>query len=280
MRSAAGLFVGTLLMSALLGATVSRDAIAQDDLTEATSADDTMSDEARLDQAVRYYQLGERDEARRILAALVVAPTLSADLRQDARVYLAEILLVDGDKEGARGFLKQVLREDPAYTIDLFRHTPEVAGEFDYVKALLAPVGPPEEPPPPTDPVIITMPTSVWSPFGRYHFAHRRPVRGLIYFTGVTTTAVASGFMWGMVHGERRYFVDDTVAQTLDELNLRQLRWVQWSATGAFYAFWGASVIDAQIHWRKVGMKAAVKPTVGAMRGGPPTGGLRLTGTF
>lgn len=238
-----------------------------------------MTDQARLEQAVRYYQLGERDEARHILAALVVAPGLDAALRQDARVYLAELLVFDGDVEGARDFLKQVLLEDPDYAIDPFRHAPEVTGEFDYVKALFTPVRPPDEPPPAA--VVVTMPLSVWSPFGRYHFAEGRPVRGLVYFTGVTASAAASGFLWGLTHADRRYLTRsaEPAYESLDELDLRSLRRAQWTATGLFYGFWGASVIDAQVHWRNVGMKAAVQPSVGSVDGRAAPG-LRVHGTF
>ena len=279
MRTTAGL-AGPLLAVVLGGTIAGAPARAQDPPPSDPGPSTAMSHEARLDQAVRYFQLGERDEARRILASLVVSTGLSAQLRQDARVYLAEILLVDGDIEGARGFLRQVLREDPSYTVDPFRHTPEVAGEFDYVKALVTPVEPPEETPPPNNTVIVTMPLSVWSPFGRYHFAQGRPVRGLVYLSGVTSTAVVSGFLFGIVHGNREYLVSTTVGQTVDELDLRSTRRAQWVATGLFYGFWGASVIDAQVHWRKVGVKAAVQPTATADRDGTVHGGLQLRATF
>ncbi len=244
-------------------------------------ADDAaMSSQARLEQAVRYYQLGERDEARRLLAALVVTPDLAADLRQESRVYLAELLMVEGDVDRARDFLEQVLVEDPAFTIDLFRHTPEVAGEFDYVKALRFPVPPAGDSAPAVEPVLVTMPMSVWNPFGRYHFTQGRPVRGLVYFAGFTTSAVTSGFLWGFVHADRRYRVGLSARQTTDERQLRNLRRVQWVATGACYGFWATSVVDARLHWRKVGMKASVQPSVTRTDTGDLQGVLAIRGTF
>ncbi|HCH66667.1 MAG: hypothetical protein CL927_13010 [Deltaproteobacteria bacterium] len=239
-----------------------------------------MTHEARLEQGVRYFQLGERDEARRILAALVVTPGLPAPLRQESRVYLAELLLVEEDVDRARDFLEQVLTEDPNYTIDLFRHTPEVAGEFDYVRALRLPVAPIEPTAAAPQPVLVTMPMSVWNPFARYHFVHDRPVRGLVYLTGFTTTAVASGFLWGLVHADRRYRVGLGDRQTLDELDLRSLRRLQWGATGLVYGFWATSVIDARTHWRKVGMNASLSPSVSRLDGGSVAGAVRVQGTF
>ena len=243
------------------------------------STPSAMTDGARLSQAVRYYQLGERDEARRILATLVVSASANVATRQSARVYLAEILIVDGDIEGARGFLRQVLREDPTYTVDVFRHTPEVAGELVYVKALMVPVKPEPSSPPPPDRVVVTRPLSVWSPFGRYHFANDRPVRGLVYLTGVTSSAVASGFLFGMVHGNRTYKVNDTVLQSPEELQVRSSRRAQWVATGLFYGFWGVSIIDAQVHWRTVGLRASALPAAGRTNG-VPGGQLEVKGAF
>ena len=256
-----------------------QDAPESEALTPVVESSD-MTDQARLDQAVRYFQLGERDEARHILAALVVTPGLSSQLRQESRVYLAELLLVEGDIERARDFLEQVLAEDPAFTIDLFRHTPEVAGEFDYVRALRLPVDAKPDPAPPAQPVLVTMPLSVWNPFARYHFMNDRPVRGLVYFTGFTTTAVASGFLWGLVHADRRYRVGLGTQQTADELQLRSLRRAQWGATGLAYGFWATSIIDARMHWRKVGMKATVSPAVSHNDASGMYGGLQLHGSF
>jgi hypothetical protein len=123
------------------------------------------------------------------------------------------------------------------------------------------------------------MPLSVWSPFGRYHFANDRPVRGLVYFTGVTSSAVASGFLFGMVHGNRTYKVNGTVIQTPEELEVRSNRRAQWVATGLFYGFWGASIIDAQVHWRTVGLRASALPPADR-NSRLPSGQLEVTGAF
>jgi len=237
-----------------------------------------MTYEARLQQAVRYYQLSERDEARHVLAALVVDRDISLELRQQARVYLAEILLVDGNTEEARGFLGQVLQAEPDFIIDRFRHTPEVSGEFDYVKALLA-TPTPDRPPdgselPPPQPIVLTMPLTVWSPFGRYHFANGRGGRGLVYFAGVTGSAVVSGFLGGLLLADHGYKPDEEAA-------LRSRRRAQWISTGMFYGVWGASVIDAQIHWRKNSVNVRVEPSLGfAPTSIGPTPALQVAGSF
>ena len=239
--------------------------------------DGGMTDAARLQQAVRYYQLGERLEARHVLAALVVDPDISGELRQAARVYLAEILLVDGNTAEARGFLEQVLREDPAYVIDRFQHTPEVAGEFDYVKAMLVKptVEPAPDKPSPPSPIVLTMPMSVWSPFARYHFSNGRTGRGLLYLGGVTGSAVVSTFLHALWVADRQY-------QTADkEAILRGRRRAQWISTGAFYGFWTASVVDAQVHWRKSTVRLRVQPSIGMAPGSDGVApALQVAGTF
>ena len=55
----------------------------------------------QLRAAVQRYQLGEFEAALASLADLVVAPDISEPLRREARVYMAELLLTQGDREGA-----------------------------------------------------------------------------------------------------------------------------------------------------------------------------------
>jgi len=272
MRESVRMLLAFLLLGAFLDAGTRGVAHAQ------SPEDGGMTHEARMQQAVRYYQLGERVEARHVLAALVVDAGISLELRQQARVYLAEILLVDGNTAEARGFLEQVLLAEPDFVIDRFRHTPEVAGEFDYVKALLAkppPDGNPDPPPDPPQPIVLTMPMSVWSPFGRYHFANGRAGRGLVYLTGVTGSAVASSFLHALWIADRSHETPE------EEAALRGRRRAQWISTGVFYGFWGASVIDAQVHWRKNSVNLRVQPSVGFAPGADgATPALRVAGTF
>lgn len=222
----------------------------------------SMTPRAKLQQAVRYYQMGERVEARRVLATLVVSESVPPRVRQEARIYLAELLLVEGEVAESRGFLRQVLAEDPDFAIDRFRHSPEVVGEFDYVKAQMVEVRPPEPEPEP-EPVVLTTPLSAWSPFGRYHFTHGRPGRGLFYLSSVTASAVVSGVSFGVLYSDRS-----------EVPAFYSRRWVQWSSTTLFWGMWTASTIDAHVHFRKSGAQAVVSPAVGLA---PGPSGLRPT---
>jgi class 3 adenylate cyclase len=86
----------------------------------------------RLDEAVRAYQVGQREEARRLLVDLVLAPPPGdPTLLLEARIYLGELLYTEGDEEGARRFFEQVLQIDPLYIIDPFRHPPDITSFFD-----------------------------------------------------------------------------------------------------------------------------------------------------
>lgn len=214
------------------------------------------SHQGRLTRAGVAYQRGNRDEARKLLSELLLDPTLSdATVRQEARLSMAELLLAEGEEAGAQRFLEQVLREDPSYRVDPFRYPPAVIDQYGYVRALLGPEldKPPEEPQPVA--VVAPTPLNVWSPFAPYHFRQGRKVRGVIYSTGWVTTWAAATMLHGFYLADRSYVIEnDGEKQTLVDL-----RATQWSLTGANWAFYIASVIDAQIHWRRKGAAASLQ---------------------
>ncbi len=200
----------------------------------------------RLDTAWRNYQLGKRELARTELAELVTDTDVEdLAIRQQARIYLGELLYVQDDEEGARRFFEQVLHEDPDYTIDPFRHPPDVVGFFTYVRSYVVPIAPP------VDPVGTLQypraPISTWGPFGAYHLTHHAPRRGSLYLVGGLATAATSVILFGVLQSDRTYGDDEEA----EFLRLRRLKAAQYSATGSFYVLWTVSVYDANSHWRR-----------------------------
>lgn len=218
----------------------------------------------RLQRASMAYQRGNRDDARKLLSELLLDPTLQdATVRQEARLSMAELLLAEGEEAGAQRFLEQVLREDPDYRVDPFRYPPAVIDQFGYVRALLGPeLAPPEAPDP--DPVAVLAPTplNVWSPFAPYHFRQGRKVRGVIYSTGFVTTWAAATMLHGLYLADRSY----TIEAPGEKQEIIELRATQWALTGANWAFYLTSVIDAQIHWRRKGAAASIQGSTARAR--------------
>ena len=88
-----------------------------------------------LNEAVQFYQVGDRPQALQTLLSITTDPAYPQSIQQEARIYIAEILLVEGNIEGARSYFHEVLEINPSYNIDRFRHPPEVCLEFDYTNA-------------------------------------------------------------------------------------------------------------------------------------------------
>jgi len=198
----------------------------------------------RLDAAWRNYQLGKRELARTELAELVTDAGIDdLAIRQQARIYLGELLYVQDDEEGARRFFEQVLQEDPNYTIDPFRHPPDVVGFFTYVRSYVVPITTPVDPPGPIQ--YPRTPVSTWAPFGAYHLTHQAPRRGTLYLVGGLATAATSLILFGALEKDRTY----AEGEDAEYLRLRRLKAAQYSATGSFYVLWSVSVYDANNHW-------------------------------
>ena len=114
-----------------------------------------------LNTAVQEYQLGNRPDALQALLTLATDPQYPKSIQLESRIYIAEILYLEGNIDGARQYFKEVLEIDPNYSIDRFRHPPDICIEFDSMKTQLR-----QQPP---EPSLITK--SSWSkfaPFGVY----------------------------------------------------------------------------------------------------------------
>lgn len=215
---------------------------------EAPTAPAAPSPEDRLLDAVTDYQRGERERAQAKLVALVVDEgPLPVLVRQEARVYLGELLFAQDQKEEAQVFFEQVLAADPTYRLDPFVHPPEVCAFFDYVRALSAEEPPPPPPPPPP----ARMPSSVFSPIGAYHIRNGEKVRGYAYQVGILGTASASLLMGGVLLSDRRY-----LPGTVEEDQLRALKRAQIGVSAASWGLYLLSVRDASRHWRSLNLNA------------------------
>lgn len=223
----------------------------------------------RLDEAVRRYQLGQFDEARATLAQLAVsdARNLDPELRQQARIYMGELLFTEGDQGGAEAFFRKVLAEDPARVLDPFRHPPDVVGYFSYVRALIDAERRPVKvtPPTPTAPVVEPAPRSAWAPLGVYHFQQGMPGRGAAWLTAqtlLTGTSFLTFVLLGLDHG--------APAGSDELVRLQQLNTANRVVASAALLSWGLAITDAQVHWRRTHprpLRAAVQ--LGGAAGAP-----------
>jgi hypothetical protein len=229
----------------------------------------------RLDNAVRAYQTGQLDAGRDGFAALVNDMTYEdEDLRQEARLYLGEVLYRKQDQEAARRIFERVLNEDPDYRIDPFQHPPDVCGFFETIRAYIRPADNPEDrasgPAPP-------VPVVGYVGFGLYQLRYGRTSTGAVLLVGQTISGILSGVMMASVYMDRTSFTDDPD----DRSSVVSRRAVQWTATGAFYGFWAAGIFDAGKHWRTtVTLHAPESRPDQPPIPGPPGLRLNLSGRF
>ena len=194
----------------------------------------------RLNAAVSAYQRGEGESAKLALARLVNDPTLSDEqLRQQARVYLGEVLYLHQNEEEARRVFEAVLTLDPSFTIDPFAHPPDVCGFFETVRAYI--VTPETLAPVSNGPV----PSSAFLGFGLYQFQQGDSRKGTRIAALQASAGAVSLISFASLMDDRHYRTDET---SLSSLKLR--RSVQWGATAAFYGVWAWSIADAHQHWR------------------------------
>lgn len=229
----------------------------------------------QLRDAVQRYQLGEFESALASLAELVVAPDISESLRREARVYMAELLLTQGDREGAELFFRKVLSEDRTLELDPFRHPPDVMGFFQYVKAKLDAEAPPS---PSSVPTVMELPSppvrAPWTtamPFGAYHFSQGRPLGGTAWFVAhaglVGTSAVTLSLLLsdnGAPAELTRY--DDYLA----------VRRTNWVSSGLAVAALAGYYVDVGLHWKRE--KARRRPASVGLA--PTSGGALATSSF
>ncbi len=216
----------------------------------------------KLEEAVLNYQTNRHGLAMQQLAMLSIDPGIDAGVRQDARVYLGELLYIQGDTEGAKQLFEQVLLEDPDYEIDRFRHPPDVCGHFEYVRTYIVPA---TIPVPPTM-VLRPLPPAGYAPFAAYQFKHTTPSRWPL-FIGQLSFGVSSAALFGVLLANRSYLETDEEARQ----QVKVLRVTQFTTTAGFYGMWLLGGLEARRHWR---VNLAVQP---AADGVSFIGGATLT---
>ena len=195
-------------------------------------------------------------------------------LRQEARVYLGEVLYLKQDQEAARRVFERVLTIDPTYRIDPFRHPPDVCGFFETIRAYVEPNKPVEVT---TPGPVPPLPPLGYMGFGVYQLQHGRTAIGAIMLATQTVTGVLSIIEFGDLLGDRRY--DPEESSELSALKRKQV--TQWTSTGLFYGIWGWSILDAGRHWRaNIGVRPST-PANETRRPLPPPGiQLQVSGHF
>lgn len=207
----------------------------------------------RLDLAVRAYQSGQYEEARTSLALLVNDPRVSdAVLRQQARVYLGEILYVQGQEDAAFKVFETVLLEDSSFKIDPFKHPPDVCGFFEVVRASVSAL--------PDDPIpAVTVPLSrgAWAGFGAWQRTHGYRRVGNLLMSGQVLLGTTSLISHAILLKDREYIMDSP-----EETRIYALRAVQWGSTAGFWGLYAWGTLDAQRRIRE-GERAGAGAPVG-----------------
>lgn len=193
-----------------------------------------------LNEAVQFYQVGDRPQALQTLLSITTDPLYPQSIQQEARIYIAEILLVEGNVEGARSYFHDVLEINPNYNIDRFRHPPEICMEFDYTNAQWK-QRQKTIPTTPTRPML-----SKFAPFGIYQFQRKQTVKGLVYSGLQLGTAITSITLFSYLQQNPGYNQND-----LDEkARLETILTIQRASAIGFYTLWLMSSIDAQRTWQ------------------------------
>lgn len=195
-----------------------------------------------LNEAVHLYQVGDRAQALQLLLSLSSDDNYPQSIQQEARIYIAEIMIMEENTDGARQYFEDVLRVNPNYSIDRFRHPPEVCAEFDYTNAqwrqrqqssLLTP----------------TSKNTVWQrfvPFGIYQLQRKQQWKGILYASLQTGTAVSSVILFNYLQQNPGYNQNDVD----EKARLETILTLQRASAIGFYSVWLISTIDAQRDWQ------------------------------
>lgn len=209
----------------------------------------------RLNDAVMAYQAGHREDARNALAELVNDPALDDPLlRQRARVYLGEVLYVEGQEDAAFRAFEQVLEFDPGFRIDPFEHPPDVCGFFEVVRASTISLRPVLPPPP------RPLPATAWMGFGLYQRGHGHKTAGNLLLASEAVLGATSVVAFGLMAYDRRWSKDNPAEHT----RILTTMAVQWTAGLGFWGLYAAGTVNAHRDWREQGTTAGGSPPPGS----------------
>ena len=160
----------------------------------------------------------------------------SPEFRIQSRVYIAEILYIQGDREGAKQWFEKILRERPHYRIDRFRHPPEVCGYFDFVKSYMKPIVAVEKKPT----VKSTYSPFRLAPFGLYQLKKGQGVKGATHLVlQMGLGALSTGLYIDLLLDHSHLTGDETKRITLERKRL-----TQQISTALFYSILRISIYD------------------------------------
>ena len=215
----------------------------------------TGSFEERLEGAKKLYFQGHRREALEILQDLQVRYLVDKNAipweqAAQALIYLGEVYYFVGQLDRAQKAWRLVLERDPDHPrLSPFAHPPEVAGEFEILRATVK-----EEianrpvPEPPKVPAWTVL------PLGIPQFAQDQPVRGTVY--GVLQAGLGVGSIVMFSHINSKNVSNDphpdgwTIEQQRQRLTVQRYA-VQWPMTIGAYGLWVGSHLDARTSWKK-----------------------------
>ena len=195
-----------------------------------------------LNQAVQYYQMSNRSAAMKHFLSIASDQSYPESIRQEARIYMAEILYLENNIESAQIYFEEVLLENPSYAIDRFRHPPEICDYFDQVKASI--VVPPVTP---ISPPKNNRPWLRFLPFGLYQFDRNQNGKALLCSTQVIT-GISSVVLFSYLsnnHAIKKDGSDNIVSGD----NLDLILGLQRASGIAFYSTWSLCSWDAHRNW-------------------------------
>jgi hypothetical protein len=196
-----------------------------------------------LNQAVQFYQMSDRTEAMQRFLSISMNDSYPESVKQEARIYMAEILLIEGNADGAKIFIQDTLDSNFEYQIDRFRHPPEICDFFDETKAIMPQIKPIKE-----NPIEVRtyLPTSIFLPLGVHQIRRKQYLRGVVCSS--SQVLLASGSIWMRSYIRSNQNPD---APSKDEARLNNMLIGQWSSSALFYLTWAGCTLDAYRTWKK-----------------------------
>ena len=230
---------------------------------------------------MRNYHAGHYNLALAQLTELLADRTLDVTIARDARVYIGEIFLVNGNESGAKEAFDAALRLDPDMVLDPFLHPPDVCAQFMVERSLVGQVDTSVQ-----IPAAMPRPASRWLPLGLAQAREHRPSMGTLFGTTQVITCGLSAGLFGWLLFDRRYGTNDEPGidpstgwhlWTLE--TLRGRRNVQLVATAGCYTSYALGVFDAHIAARRQTRRDATTGAA-ASPNADPVVGLRVSGRF
>ncbi|MBN1337628.1 MAG: hypothetical protein JXB39_16875 [Deltaproteobacteria bacterium] len=194
------------------------------------------SPRTRLEDALRHHLAGDHEQARVALVDLLNDDRVTdREIRIRARVYLGEVLFVEGNRDASWDAFAALLEDDPRYRLDPYEHPPDVMAFFETVRAARAE----GRATLPAAGVPARVPLLAYAPFGAWQIANQEPWTGWTLATVQVASGVAS--LWLLADLTESHETRDP--EVYDTMRLK--RRLSWTATAVFYGAWLVGGIDA-----------------------------------